>query len=54
LALYCVGTELNSFSLNTVLSQLRFQERPHTKDIVTMNGIARYACLKISVGSLLR
>jgi hypothetical protein len=45
LALHCVGTELNRFSLNTVLSQLRLQERRHTKDIFTMSGIPGYACL---------
>jgi hypothetical protein len=45
MAVHYVGTELNSFSLNTVLLQLRFQERRHTKDIVTMNRITRYTCL---------
>jgi hypothetical protein len=45
LTLHCVGTELHSFSLNTILSQLRFQERSHTKDIFTIDRIPRYACL---------
>ena len=45
LALRYLGTELNSFSLNTVLFQLRFQECPHTVDILTMSRIARDACL---------
>ena len=43
LAIHYVGTEINRFSLNTVLSQLRLQERRHTEDIFTMSGIARYA-----------
>jgi hypothetical protein len=45
LALHYVVTKLNSFSLNTVLLQLRFQEMRHTKDIVTMNRITRYTCI---------
>jgi hypothetical protein len=45
LALHYMGAELNGFCLNTILFQLRFQEKRHTNDIITVSRIARYTCV---------
>jgi hypothetical protein len=45
LALHYMGTKLNGLGLDTILFQLRFQERRHSNDIITASRITRYACV---------
>lgn len=40
-----VGAKINGLGLNTVLFQLCFQESRHTKNVIAVNRVSRYACV---------
>lgn len=43
--LHYVGTKINGLGFDTVLFQLRFQERRHTKNVIAVNRVSGYACV---------